>query len=135
AKLPARWRGLLQLGNDRRRGARREGRAEAAPRRPVERPRAQRGRRRDPAARRDLLALAVEDLGEDGPVSPHRAAGSVARKLASSRFPSTVRIDSGWNCTPSTAWVRCRTPMISPSAVQAERSSTGGSVAGSITSE
>src|SRR5262249_19597369 len=63
------------------------------------------------------------------------AAGRRARKLPSSRFPARVRIDSGWNCPPSTKCSRCRTPMISPSVVHAERSSTDGRVGGSITSE
>src|SRR5262249_15326046 len=61
--------------------------------------------------------------------------GSRVRKFARIRFPSSVRIDSGWNWTPSTKSVRWRTPMISSSAVHAARSRTGGSAFGSITSE
>ena len=49
--------------------------------------------------------------------------------------PSGVRMLSGWNCTPSTASSRCRTPMISPSAVRADTSSTAGSVSGFAISE
>ena len=32
-------------------------------------------------------------------------------------MPASVLMDSGWNCTPSTFNVLCRTPMISPSVV------------------
>src|SRR5262249_39669681 len=67
--------------------------------------------------------------------APPGGEGRRARKFARIRFPSSVRIDSGWNCTPSTKSVRWRTPMISSSAVHADRSSTGGSAFGSITSE
>src|SRR2546426_3637714 len=35
-------------------------------------------------------------------VAAHGATAVLPRKLPSSRFPSTVRMDSGWNCTPST---------------------------------
>ena len=49
--------------------------------------------------------------------------------------PSGVRMLSGWNCTPSTVSVRWRTPMISPSAVRALTSSSGGSVSGAAISE
>jgi hypothetical protein len=40
----------------------------------------------------------------------------------------SVRIDSGWNCTPSTFSSRWRTPMISPSSVQAVTSRQAGRV-------
>ena len=48
-----------------------------------------------------------------------------ARKLASSALPEPVRIDSGWNCTPSTGSVRCRTPITTSSSHQAVRSRSG----------
>lgn len=35
------------------------------------------------------------------------------RKFANSSWPWSVRIDSGWNCTPSMFSVLCRSPMIS----------------------
>ena len=54
-------------------------------------------------------------------------------------WPCSVRIDSGWNCTPSMrtscakpVW---RTPMISPSSVQAVSASSFGQVARSMASE
>ena len=58
-----------------------------------------------------------------------------SRKLRNRRLPSTVRIDSGWNCTPHTGSVVCASAMISPSAVRAVTVSDGGSDAGSTTSE
>ena len=58
------------------------------------------------------------------------------RKFASSWWPCWVRIDSGWNCTPSTASCLWRTPMISSSSsVQAVTSRQSGRVSRSITSE
>ena len=41
-------------------------------------------------------------------------------------WPAAVRIDSGWNCTPSTSSSRWRRPMIVPSSVSAVISSTSG---------
>ena len=38
----------------------------------------------------------------------------ITRKFPNNSFPATVRIDSGWNCTPQTGNVLCRRPMISP---------------------
>src|SRR6266436_7847844 len=52
----------------------------------------------------------------------------VARKFFRSCLPSIVRIDSGWNCTPSTGWRRWRSPMISPSSATAVTSSVPGTV-------
>ena len=43
----------------------------------------------------------------------------ITRKFPSNSFPATVRIDSGWNCTPQTGNVLCRSPMISPWSVHA----------------
>src|SRR5438128_76836 len=68
-------------------------------------------------------------------IAGHGATAVLPRKLPSSRFPSTVRMDSGWNCTPSTGQWRCRTPMISPSSAHAVTSSVSGTVWGRITSE
>ena len=49
--------------------------------------------------------------------------------------PLGVRIDSGWNWTPSTARVRCRRPMMTPSEVVAVTSRTSGTESGSTTRE
>src|SRR5438128_5033780 len=68
-------------------------------------------------------------------IAGHGATAVLPRKLPSSRFPSTVRMDSGWNCTPSTGQWRCRTPMLSPSSAHAVTSSVSGTVWGRITSE
>src|SRR5204862_254991 len=68
-------------------------------------------------------------------VTAHGATAVLPRKLPSSRFPSTVRMDSGWNCTPSTGHRRWRTPMISPSSAHAVTSRSAGTVWGRITSE
>ena len=57
------------------------------------------------------------------------------RKFASMAWPCSVRMDSGWNCTPSTASVLWRTPMISTSSVQAVISRQSGNDSRSITSE
>ena len=42
-----------------------------------------------------------------------------SRKFFNIAWPCSVRMLSGWNCTPSMASVLCFTPMISPSGVQA----------------
>ena len=57
------------------------------------------------------------------------------KKFFSSAWPCSVSTDSGWNCTPSTASVLWRTPMISPSSVQAVISRQSGRLSRSITSE
>jgi len=49
--------------------------------------------------------------------------------------PFSVRMLSGWNCTPQMGSVLCRTPMISPSSVSAVTSRKSGSVSRAITSE
>src|SRR5207245_8922086 len=54
----------------------------------------------------------------------HRLAS--LRKFRRSPGPSGVRIDSGWNWTPSTGWFRCRTAMISPSSAVALTSRSRG---------
>src|SRR6185369_13777473 len=69
------------------------------------------------------------------------ASGSgMPRKLRSKSWPCWVRIDSGWNCTPSISSVRWRRPMISsmePSSrsVQAVTSRQSGTESFSTTSE
>ncbi len=57
------------------------------------------------------------------------------KKFPMRRGPSGVSTLSGWNCTPSTARDRCRTPMISPSAVRAVISKLEGMLAGSAIKE
>ena len=60
----------------------------------------------------------------------------IFKKLANSACPCSVRIDSGWNCTPSTASCLWRTPMISLSSwLQAVTSRQSGRLSRSITSE
>ena len=49
--------------------------------------------------------------------------------------PASVRIDSGWNCTPSTASSRWRRAITTPSSVSAVISSTAGIESRSTTSE
>src|SRR5208282_4674793 len=70
--------------------------------------------------------------------SAHRAfpsRSSRSRKFFSRCLPSKVRIDSGWNWTPSTACCLWRSPMISFSAVRALTSNAGGIDAASTSSE
>ena len=50
-------------------------------------------------------------------------------------WPLAVRIDSGWNCTPSTGRSRWRSPITSPSSDSAVISSTSGTERRSTTSE
>ena len=58
-----------------------------------------------------------------------------ARKFRSIAWPYSVRMDSGWNCTPSMSSSRWRTPMISPSSVQAVVASSAGQLDFSMASE
>src|SRR5688572_4646905 len=61
--------------------------------------------------------------------------GFCSRKFFSIAWPCSVRMDSGWNCTPwigSSLW---RTPMISPSSVHAVVTNSAGQDAFSIASE
>ena len=58
-----------------------------------------------------------------------------SRKFLSIWCPCSVRIASGWNCTPSTGSVLWRTPMISPSSDSAVTRRQSGSESRSITSE
>src|SRR5262249_24734147 len=83
--------------------------------------------------------IAARDQALDGGLRRHRGAAARARrrarKLPRSALPCSVRIDSGWDCTPSTKPLRWPTPLIAPSAVQALRGSLGGGVPGWITRE
>src|SRR6266536_5492774 len=69
-----------------------------------------------PCGRPDLLVVA------------RSCSDQYAKKFRKRSFPVGVIIDSGWNCTPSTGYVRCRRPMTSPSAVSAVISSSFGRV-------
>ena len=57
------------------------------------------------------------------------------RKLCSNFFPSSVRIDSGWNCTPWMGYSLWRKPMISSSWVSAVISRHAGKECRSTRSE
>ena len=57
------------------------------------------------------------------------------KKLRRSSFPCSVRIDSGWNCTPWTGYSRCRIAMITPVSVFAVTSSESGTASGAAHSE
>ncbi len=57
-----------------------------------------------------------------------RAVRASETKLASSRSPWRVSIDSGWNCTPHIGRVRCRSAISTPSGVCASASSSAGSL-------
>ena len=62
----------------------------------------------------------VQRLSGDGGAGPGRG------RCRSRSWPCSVRIDSGWNCTPSTSSSRWRRPMTTPSSVRAVTSSTSG---------
>ena len=57
------------------------------------------------------------------------------RKFRTRSWPWSVRMPSGWNCTPSTSSSRWRTPMTTPSTLRAVTASTSGMVAGSSVRE
>ena len=57
------------------------------------------------------------------------------RKFFSMAWPCSVRMLSGWNCTPSTSRVLWRMPITSPSSVQAVASRQSGQVLRSMASE
>src|SRR5436190_4206675 len=61
----------------------------------------------------------------------------IVRKLRRISFPLSVRMDSGWNCTPHTGYSRCLTACISvgSSLARAMISSSSGSESDSTTSE
>ena len=59
----------------------------------------------------------------------------VFKKLFNKAWPCSVRMDSGWNCTPWMGRLRWRTPMISPSSVQAVTSNSAGQLLRSMASE
>ena len=65
----------------------------------------------------------------------HSLAPQIRRKLANSCLPSIVKMDSGWNCTPSTGQCRCLNPIIVPSSLSAETSTQSGKRSGSTVSE
>ena len=59
-------------------------------------------------------------------ILPLRAYPTRSKKFCSRGFPMGVRIDSGWNWTPSTGYSLWRKPMINPSSVQAVTSRQSG---------
>jgi len=72
------------------------------------------------------------------PASPDpggQRAGARARKFSRSLWPPSVRIDSGWNWTPTTGSSRWRRPMTTPSSVSAVISRQSGTESRSTTSE
>ena len=71
-----------------------------------------------------VMAMVVPVV--DAFASKRRPAGAVEEIARAARLPCSVRIASGWNCTPSTGSSRWRTPMISPSSVVAVTSSAAG---------
>src|SRR5207342_1523192 len=79
-------------------------------------------------------------LGRDGHGRGLTWSDQESRKFFSNACPCSVRIDSGWNCTPCTGCSRWRKPMISsmePSSwsVHAVTSRQSGSVSWETTSE
>ena len=65
-----------------------------------------------PSARRDRRGLKVADMGafrsdSGGQTWARRFTPAWSRKLASSSWPHSVAMDSGWNCTPWIGRVRC----------------------------
>jgi hypothetical protein len=78
-----------------------------------------------PSARRDSSGLKASDMASARQTA-QRFTPARSRKLASSSWPHSVAMDSGWNCTPWIGRVLCCTPMISPSSVQAVTSRTCG---------
>ena len=85
---------------------------------------------RTPSAARRRAADGLRPGAASGSGAP-----SCPRKLASSAGPDAVRTDSGWNWTPSTASVRWRRPMTTPSVEVAVTSSSSGTESGRTTSE
>ena len=88
-----------------------------------------------PLVEHDHVAVHSPDPGGARAGRLAQAARVEARKFDRRPGPSRVSSDSGWNWTPSTARVRWRSPMITPSADRAVTSSTSGMLAGSTTSE
>ena len=99
-------------------------------------------------ARPSMISPKAASSSGAGTSRPSMAASIAARRLMRPRLARRsrgsaaaaacrrcVRIDSGWNWTPSIGCSRCRTPMISPSAVRAVTWSTAGQDSPSITSE
>ena len=71
-----------------------------------------------------LEQLPIGRLAFPGGVA--RNPSHISKKFFSNCFPSGVKIDSGWNCTPWIGYSRWRRPMISFSAVSAVISRTSG---------
>ena len=59
----------------------------------------------------------VRDLVDEGFQISHQRALASSRKFASSAWPCSEAMLSGWNCTPWTA-VLCCSPMMMPSSVR-----------------
>src|SRR5207245_9340985 len=62
-----------------------------------------------------VLDRALDRLGDRDLLHAHFSCPAPWAKFCSIRCPCSVSSASGWNCTPSTASSRWRTPMISPS--------------------
>src|SRR5439155_1113224 len=94
----------------------------------------------DSSASRALTGRSAMPWVANEPLTASRRLASPSparrRKFASSRGPSGVRTDSGWNWTPSIGSDSWRRPMITPSSgLVAVMRSSDGSVAGSTHSE
>ena len=77
---------------------------------------------RAPAVEPEAPPMIGRDGGEEGGRVRH--AGS--RKFRTMPWPHSERIDSGWNCTPSSGNDTCRTPITTPSADHAVATSSSG---------
>ena len=86
---------------------------------------------------RDGVAAEIDNGGRAATAGRRGVVGHgfSSRKLRSIACPCSLRMDSGWNCTPSMSYSLCRTPMISPSSVQAVTSRQEGSEDRSIAKE
>ena len=89
------------------------------------------------ARRADAAIVVSEHMKRYLPrsVTAHGATAALPRKLPSSRLPSRVRMDSGWNCTPYTGNSRWQSAMISPSSLSAVISRQPGNEVRFTTSE
>ena len=84
---------------------------------------------------RDTVTLVANDTGRRA-TDPLAGFAIISRKFDNRRLPSRVRIDSGWNCTPTSGNCRCASPMITPSGVRALTTNVALSrLSGSTTSE
>src|SRR5664280_36346 len=73
--------------------------------------------------------------GTERAMGGRRHASRPATKFFKRRSPCGVRIDSGWNWTPTSGSVRCASPITSPSALVAVIRSAPGTESFSTTSE